>query len=106
MGKKFKWIAFGVLVLVFLLLILRFPLNEYEWMLDPELGSPIELPYDNRASMYPFFAGAPALTLWVFYFCSKVRRDKMIVLLVIGILFVVWVIKFRSILFGVTDPFL
>lgn len=101
--RKLRWTGFIVLTLFFFLIIIKCPLNEYEWMLrlDADTGiTPETLPYDNSASMYPYIAGVPALLLCVFYFLGKTRREKMIVLSVIGILFVVWVIKFRNLLFG------
>lgn len=101
MVRKIKWAAFSILAITCLFIILRFPLNKYVWMLeDPTLaGMDVQLPIDHDASMYPFLAGAPALVLCVFYFFSKARREKMVVLSVIGTLLVAWVIKFRSLLF-------
>ena len=52
-GKKIKWIVFGVMVLVFLVIILRFPLNKFEWMLtlDADTGVTAEgWTYDDSAS--------------------------------------------------------
>ena len=102
MARKTTWVIFWMLMLLSMVVILRFPLNKYEWMLDdPTLaGADIQLPTDHSASMYPYFAGVPALFLFVFYYFAKARKERMIVLSAIGLLFVTWLIRFRSLIFG------
>lgn len=98
MKRKVKWALVSVAGFVCLLVILRFPLNRYEWMLalNPEDTA---LPQDNDASMYPFFAGAPALLLSIFLLMRcRNSVDRYASFLIMLFLFAVWLFKFHSLL--------
>lgn len=98
MKRKIKWVLVSVAGLICLLVILRFPLNRYEWMLelDPEVTT---LPLDDEAGLYPFLAGTPALLLSIllFVFCRN-SVDRYASFLIVLVLFCAWLFKFHSLL--------
>lgn len=98
MNRKIKWVLVSLASFICLLVILRFPVNRYEWMLDldPEVTA---LPLDDDAGMYPFVAGTPALLLsiYLFVFCRN-SVDRGVSFLVVLVLFCAWLFRFHSIL--------
>jgi uncharacterized membrane protein YqjE len=97
MKRGVKWTFFVVASLMCLVLILCFPLNRYEWILDFDPNE--TLPLDDKATMYPFFAGMPVSLLILFFVFTNSKVEKMIALTVLTLLGGVWLLKFHAILF-------
>lgn len=97
MRPLFRRIVYALVILCCLLIIIRFPLNRYEWMLEADPA--MTLPLDNNASMYPWFALAPVSLLVLCTVLAKSKQEK-VTLIVTGIfLLCIWSYRFRTLLF-------
>jgi hypothetical protein len=99
--KYLRRIIFLLIIIFCLLFIIRFPLNEYEWMLKEDPSLTIEsLPVDNEASMNPWLAISPITLLFLCILFARSINERKVLVLSGGILLCIWAYRFRTILFN------